>query len=118
MSKNAEAVRIQDDLYHAVNDEWIKNAVIPADKPATGGFMTLDEDVEKLLMADFAAFVFLAIIPRLFKKGLDVVVVAVVRPSAVVVLAVAAENCDQFVSRRARFLVPRLRSHARARARS
>ena len=56
MSKNAEAVRIQDDLYHAVNDEWIKNAVIPADKPATGGFMTLDEDVEKLLMADFAAF--------------------------------------------------------------
>ena len=56
MSKNAEAVRIQDDLYHAVNDEWIKNAVIPADKPATGGFMTLDEDVEKLLMADFSAF--------------------------------------------------------------
>ncbi len=56
MSKNAEAVRIQDDLYHAVNDEWIQQAVIPADKPATGGFMTLDEDVEKLLMADFAAF--------------------------------------------------------------
>ncbi len=56
MSEKTTEVRIQDDLYQAVNGEWIKNAVIPSDKPATGGFMTLDEDVEKLLMADFEKF--------------------------------------------------------------
>ena len=49
-------IRIQDDLYEAVNGEWLKNAVIPDDKPYTGGFATLDEEVEKLMMADFRAF--------------------------------------------------------------
>ena len=48
--------RIQDDLYLAVNGEWLETAVIPDDKPLTGGFADLDEGVEKLLMADFAAF--------------------------------------------------------------
>ena len=48
-------VRIQDDLYQFVNGEWIKNAVIPDDKPVTGGFVALNDEVEKLLMADFAA---------------------------------------------------------------
>lgn len=51
-----EKVRIQDDLYEAINGEWLKNAVIPDDRPSTGGFSQLDQDVEKLLMADFALF--------------------------------------------------------------
>ncbi len=49
-------VRIQDDLYEAVNGEWLKTAVIPDDRPMTGGFSDLDQDVEKIMMADFKAF--------------------------------------------------------------
>lgn len=48
-------VRIQDDLYEAVNGEWLKTAVIPDDRPTTGGFSDLDQDVEKIMMADFRA---------------------------------------------------------------
>ena len=51
-----EKVRIQDDLYHAVNGEWLEKAVIPNDRPTAGGFTELDEGVEKLLMGDFAKF--------------------------------------------------------------
>ena len=51
-----DSIRIQDDLYHHVNGEWLETAVIPDDRPVTGGFSALDEGVEKLLMADFAAF--------------------------------------------------------------
>ena len=49
-------VRIQDDLYEAVNGEWLKTAVIPDDRPMTGGFAVLDQEVEKTMMADFSAF--------------------------------------------------------------
>ena len=48
-------VRAQDDLYNAINGEWLKTAVIPEDKPVTGGFFTLDEEVEKIMLADFKA---------------------------------------------------------------
>ena len=48
--------RIQDDLYHAVNGEWIEKAVIPDDRPTCGGFADLDENVEKTLREDFACF--------------------------------------------------------------
>lgn len=48
-----EKVRIQDDLYNYVNGEWIENAVIPDDKPMTGGFADLSVGVEKTLIADF-----------------------------------------------------------------
>ncbi|MBQ6171701.1 MAG: M13 family peptidase [Clostridia bacterium] len=51
-----ESIRIQDDLYQAVNGEWLKTAVIPDDRPMTGGFAELDQDVEKIMMADFKAF--------------------------------------------------------------
>ncbi len=51
-----KTVRIQDDLYEAVNGEWLKTAVIPDDRPTTGGFSDLDQDVEKIMMADFRAF--------------------------------------------------------------
>lgn len=47
-------IRIQDDLYQAVNGEWLASAVIPSDRPVTGGFSDLDQEVEKTLMADFA----------------------------------------------------------------
>jgi len=51
-----EKVRIQDDLYENVNGEWLETAVIPDDRPTTGGFADLDQDVEKILMADFGKF--------------------------------------------------------------
>ncbi|MDO4903204.1 MAG: M13-type metalloendopeptidase [Limosilactobacillus sp.] len=47
---------IKDDLYEAVNGEWIKDAKIPDDKPATGGFNDLVDDIDKQMMADFSAF--------------------------------------------------------------
>ena len=46
-------IRVQDDLYRHVNQEWMDKAVIPDDKPRIGGFSDLDEDVEKLLIGDF-----------------------------------------------------------------
>ena len=46
-------VRIQDDLFNYVNGEWIKNAVIPDDKPTAGGFADLGVEVEENLMRDF-----------------------------------------------------------------
>lgn len=49
-------IRIQDDLYHYVNGEWLEKAVIPDDRPTAGGFSELNEEVEKTLRADFAAF--------------------------------------------------------------
>ena len=53
---NETTVRIQDDLYEAVNGEWLKTAVIPEDRPTAGGFSQLDQDVEQRMMADFRAF--------------------------------------------------------------
>ena len=49
-------IRIQDDLYEYVNGEWLSTAVIPDDKPMTGGFALLQEDVEKTMMKDFRDF--------------------------------------------------------------
>lgn len=44
---------IKDDLYQAVNGEWLKTAKIPADKSSTGGFADLADNIEKELMDDF-----------------------------------------------------------------
>ena len=44
-------VRLQDDFYDAVNGEWEKTAVIPDDKPVTGGFMDLNDAIEELMLA-------------------------------------------------------------------
>ena len=49
-------IRIQDNLYEAVNGEWLKTAVIPDDRPTAGGFSDLDQEVEKIMMADFRDF--------------------------------------------------------------
>lgn len=75
-----ETVRIQDDLYEAVNGEWIKSAVIPEDRPRVGGFTDLDIGVEKTLMRDFDEMSkgsrkipnhFLASAILIYKKALD-----------------------------------------------
>lgn len=43
---------IKTDLYEAVNGKWLKTAEIPADKPATGGFQDLVDEIDDLLIAD------------------------------------------------------------------
>ena len=43
-------VRLQDDFYDYVNGEWAETAVIPDDKPSTGGFMDLIQDIENLML--------------------------------------------------------------------
>ncbi|WP_407857247.1 M13 family metallopeptidase [Enterococcus hailinensis] len=43
---------IKKDLYEAVNGEWIEQAEIPADKPATGGFQDLVDDIDDLLITE------------------------------------------------------------------
>ena len=48
-----EKVRIQDDLFNHVNAEWLEQAVIPDDKPSTGGFAVLAEEVENTLIKEF-----------------------------------------------------------------
>ena len=47
---------IKDNLYEAVNGEWLKTAKIPDDKPATGGFNDLVDDIDKQLTDDFDAY--------------------------------------------------------------
>jgi len=72
--------RIQDDLYLYVNKEWLDTAVIPEDKPTTGGFSDLDTEVEKILMNDFKTMAesnkypneFLKKAVIIYKKALDV----------------------------------------------
>lgn len=44
---------IRNDLYHAVNGQWLKTAKIPNDRPTTGGFMDLVLDIEDKLIKDF-----------------------------------------------------------------
>lgn len=50
---NIDESLIKDDLYQAVNGEWIKNATIPGDHSSTGGFMDLVDNIDKTLMSDF-----------------------------------------------------------------
>lgn len=42
--------RLQDDFFDAVNGEWEKTAVIPDDKPRTGGFSDLADEIEALML--------------------------------------------------------------------
>ncbi|MBR5341525.1 MAG: M13 family metallopeptidase [Erysipelotrichaceae bacterium] len=51
-----EKVRIQDDLFQNVNGEKLEKLVIPDDKFMAGGFAQLMEDVENIMLKDFAAF--------------------------------------------------------------
>ncbi|GFE43052.1 M13 family metallopeptidase [Streptococcus canis] len=40
----------QDDFYQAVNGKWAETAVIPDDKPRTGGFSDLADEIEALML--------------------------------------------------------------------
>ena len=51
--KTNKEVRPQDDLYEYVNGEFIKNAKIPADHSSVGGFITLRDNVEKIMLKEF-----------------------------------------------------------------
>lgn len=48
--------RIQDDLYLAENENWLKDAKIPEDRTSIGSFSSLDINVEKTLIDDFNKF--------------------------------------------------------------
>jgi putative endopeptidase len=50
-----EKIRIQDDLYTYVNQAKLEELVIPEDMPVAGGFAALSQDVEKLMIGEFAA---------------------------------------------------------------
>ncbi|GAB5052016.1 M13 family metallopeptidase [Pediococcus ethanolidurans] len=50
----ADATKLRNDFYDAINGEWIKKAEIPSDHSSTGGFMDLVDDVDEKLMGDFA----------------------------------------------------------------
>lgn len=47
-----EKPRLQDNFYEAVNYDWLQTAEIPADKPSTGAFHQLHDDLEKLQMEE------------------------------------------------------------------
>ncbi|WP_297816325.1 M13 family metallopeptidase [uncultured Lactobacillus sp.] len=48
--------RIQDNLYLAVNSEWLEKAKIPSDRSRISSFDGIDLNIEKTLMQDFADF--------------------------------------------------------------
>ncbi|MDR0299180.1 MAG: peptidase M13 [Streptococcaceae bacterium] len=50
-------VRIQDDLFEAVNADWLEETEIPADKPRIAAFGELEIEIEKQLADDFAELV-------------------------------------------------------------
>lgn len=50
MRKGETMVTYKDNFYHAVNGEWAKTAVIPDDKPRTGGFSDLADAIEDLML--------------------------------------------------------------------
>lgn len=56
ITKAVPGTREQDNLYLAVNSDWIKNAVIPADHSGISAFQIMADDLEKQLMKDFAGF--------------------------------------------------------------
>ena len=56
ITKADTSARPQDNLYLAVNSEWLKNAKIPSDRSRTSSFDGIDLNIEKNLMQDFADF--------------------------------------------------------------
>ena len=51
-----KTARPKDNLYLAVNSDYLDQLEIPADRSRMGSFDQIAENVEKTLMADFAAF--------------------------------------------------------------
>ena len=50
-----ENIRIQDDLYTFVNQEKLNELVIPDDAPSIGGFASLRNDVQDLMIKEFVS---------------------------------------------------------------
>lgn len=50
--QNPKETDVKDNLYLAVNGAWQEKAVIPNDRPSTGGFYDLIKDVEETLISD------------------------------------------------------------------
>ncbi|HEK9986077.1 TPA: endopeptidase [Streptococcus equi subsp. zooepidemicus] len=46
----------QEDFYQAVNGQWAETAVIPDDKPRTGGFSDLADEIEDLMLTTIDAW--------------------------------------------------------------
>ncbi|MBP2623543.1 M13 family metallopeptidase [Streptococcus oricebi] len=42
--------RLQDDFYAAINGSWEETAIIPDDKPVTGGFTDIHDKIEELML--------------------------------------------------------------------
>lgn len=53
MAETINEPELKNDLYDAVNGEWLKTATIPGDHATTGGFTDLADGIEETLMADF-----------------------------------------------------------------
>lgn len=53
MAETIDKQLLKNDLYHAVNADWIKDAKIPNDHASTGSFMDLNDNIDKQLMHDF-----------------------------------------------------------------
>lgn len=51
--QNPKETDVKDNLYLAVNGAWQEKAVIPNDRPSTGGFYDLIKGVEETLISDF-----------------------------------------------------------------
>lgn len=45
-----DMVRLQDDFYQAINGKWEESALIPDDKPTTGGFTDIHDEIEVFLL--------------------------------------------------------------------
>ena len=50
-----ENIRIQDDLFTYVNQEKLDQLVIPDDAPSVGGFASLRDDVQTLMINEFVS---------------------------------------------------------------
>lgn len=50
---NISDIKIQDDLYHSINNEWINNAVLSETKPNVSNFTEIEAKVDKVLNDDF-----------------------------------------------------------------
>lgn len=62
-------IRIQDDLYNYVNGEKLEKLVIPDDKASVGGFQTLADDVEKIMINEFKEMSEKNVFPNTFLKN-------------------------------------------------
>lgn len=51
------APRIQDDLYGAVNAQWLADSVIPPDQPTDNPMFTLEKEVTQTLIRDFQGMI-------------------------------------------------------------